>query len=407
MTPPSSATTPEPPQAASRTRRLWIFAGLWTVVLAILAVFWGTVGPFAAAALLAYIVEPLVSGLTRVKTRKGLHLPRWGALLLVYALFFLAAYLFLTALVPQLYREGLKISRDVVDYANTLTPERIQSLAHAWEEWFAQRGIPVSLSRRALSGEDVDLAAGVVGFSVDLEKMVREWVLGLSSSVRTNFSGIVLFSRHLAGALLASVFTLFFTLMIAAFLSIDAKRIRPYFRTLVPPDWRPGGAKLLARIDRSMSGVVRGQLTIAAINGVLTFVGLLIFRVKFAFLLATVATLFSVIPIFGTILSSLPILLIAVTHSWRSAVGMLLWILGIHALEAYILNPKIMGSAAKIHPVVVAFALLAGEHAGGVLGALLALPVCAVGVAAFEFARESAQPPALPEAPATDTPPAG
>lgn len=386
----------EPVPRTARSRRRWIFAGLWFVLIAVLVTFSGTVGPFAAAALIAYLIEPVVGAVSRLRTRKGRHVPRWGALLIVYALFFLLAYLFLTALVPQLYREGVKISRDVVEYANTLTPERIQGVAESTEQWFADRGIPVSLSRRALTGTESDLASGKLGFAVDLEKLVRDWALGLSTSVRGNFSGIVLFSRHLAAALVTAVFTLFFMLMIAAFISVDAHRIKPYFRTLIPPEWRPGARALVERIDRSMSGIVRGQITIALINGVLTFVGLLIFGVKFAFLLATAATLFSLVPIFGTILSSVPILVIALTHNWRSAVGMLLWILGIHALEAYVLNPKIMGSAAKIHPVVVAFALLAGEHTGGILGALFALPICAVGMAAFDYAREMAQPAPLP-----------
>lgn len=377
------------PHTPERSPR-WIYAGLWLVLIAVTVLFWSTVGPFAAAAMIAYIIEPLVAWVTRLRI-KGWHLPRWGALLVVYAAFFLAAYLFLTALVPQLYREGVKISRDVVDYANTLTPERIQQVAQSMEQWFSSRGIPVSLSRRAL-GVDPDLSNGMLGFSMDLEKVVRDWTLGLSASARSNVSGIVLFSRHLAAGVVTAVFGLFLMLMIAAFISIDSQEIRPYFRTLVPPEWRPGARELLGRIDRSMSGVVRGQITIALINGVLTFAGLLIFGVKFAFLLATVATLFSVIPIFGTFISSVPILAIALTHSWRSAFGMLLWILGIHALEAYVLNPKIMGSAAKIHPVVVAFALLAGEHAGGLLGALFSLPICAVTMAAFEYAREKAQP---------------
>ena len=61
------------------------------------------------------------------------------------------------------------------------------------------------------------------------------------------------------------------------------------------------------------------------------------------------------------------------------------WILGIHFVEANVLNPKIIGHAAKINPVVVVFVLLAGEHAYGLKGALLAVPITAMVIAIGQF----------------------
>jgi putative heme transporter len=126
------------------------------------------------------------------------------------------------------------------------------------------------------------------------------------------------------------------------------------------------------------------------VNGVLTFAGLMILGVKFAFLLATVAMLLSLIPIFGSIISSVPIVAIGLSQGWKTGLGALAWIVGIHALEAYFLNPKIMGTAARIHPLVVAFALLAGERTFGLVGALFAVPIAAIFVGCFEFARQKA-----------------
>ena len=57
---------------------------------------------------------------------------------------------------------------------------------------------------------------------------------------------------------------------------------------------------------------------------------------------------------------------------------MLGWIIVIHLVEANFLNPKIMGDAAKIHPVLVVFALIAGEHSYGLVGALFAVPVASI-----------------------------
>jgi predicted PurR-regulated permease PerM len=57
----------------------------------------------------------------------------------------------------------------------------------------------------------------------------------------------------------------------------------------------------------------------------------------------------------------------------------------IHALETYVLNPKIMGEAARIHPVLIVLAIVVGERSAGIVGALLAVPVMSVFVAIFKF----------------------
>jgi predicted PurR-regulated permease PerM len=66
-------------------------------------------------------------------------------------------------------------------------------------------------------------------------------------------------------------------------------------------------------------------------------------------------------------------------------------ILVIHALETYFLNPKILGGASRIHPVLIVLALVLGEHYFGVAGALLAVPVASLVASAFKFIHRKAQ----------------
>jgi predicted PurR-regulated permease PerM len=99
----------------------------------------------------------------------------------------------------------------------------------------------------------------------------------------------------------------------------------------------------------------------------------------------------SLVPIFGSILSSVPIVAIALISSGSFDVGqglkVLAWICGIHLFEANFLNPKIMGDSAKIHPVLVVFALIAGEHSYGLVGALFAVPVASIIQTIFVYYR--------------------
>lgn len=381
----------QPPPLTDRRHRLLALGALWLFILVVAVAFRSVMLPFLGAALIAYLVQPLVGRIHRVQVA-GRPVPRWVAILVIYALFFLGVYLFFVALVPQLYLELARISREGAELARSLTPERIQDIAQRSEAWLNAHGVPVSLSTRALEGSAQVGGDGRLAFSVDLEQVLRDAMARFSLLVQENFGDIINVSRQIVTRVLAGVFMLFFILMVAAFFSIDAATVTGYGRSLVPPEFTRDAKWLVGRIDRSLAGVVRGQLTICLVNGVLTFVGLLLFGVKFAFLLATVATFFSLIPIFGTILSSVPIVLIALADGYQKGLAILAWIIGIHALEAYFLNPKIMGSAARIHPVIVAFALIAGEHFYGLIGALLAVPTAAIVVACFDYLRLKAQP---------------
>jgi putative heme transporter len=372
---------------AQSRKRVSILAGLWLVIAAILFFFRAVLLPFAGAALIAYLVHPLVTRLTRVRVR-GHAIPRWVGILIIYTAFFLAVYLFFVAMVPQLYRELARISREGVVFLNSLTPERIHVLADRVEDWLRANGIPVALA----TPEEMRSAVPRGGLTVDVELILQDTAAQITGFVRQHMGDIVNVSRNIITSVVAGVFMTFFILMVAAFFSIDAHAVVRYFTSLLPAEYGTDSQRLLERIDRSLSGVVRGQVTICLVNGSLTFVGLLLFGVKFAFLLATVATVFSLIPIFGTILSSVPIVLIALADGFQKGFAILLWIIGIHALEAYFLNPKIMGSAARIHPVIVAFSLIAGETTFGLVGALFAVPVASIVVACFDYARLKAQP---------------
>jgi predicted PurR-regulated permease PerM len=287
-----------------------------------------------------------------------------------------------------------------------LTPQRVAELSRAAERWLSTHGIPVSfgddgsVDAVVTSQEAAGLAAGAdeslggARLQLDLERMLREGISTASEWLRTHVVELVNYSQKLVAKLLGGVFMFFFMLMVAAFVLVDTGAILAFLRSLAPRAWRPSHDALLAAVDEKLAGVVRGQILICLVNGVLTLTGLLIFQVKFAFVLASIATVLSFIPIFGTVISTIPIVLVGLTQSFSTAVAALLWILGIHAVEAYLLNPKILGTSAKIHPAMVAFSILAGERTFGFVGALFAVPVASIMIATFEHVRRQAE--ALP-----------
>jgi len=213
-----------------------------------------------------------------------------------------------------------------------------------------------------------------------LENKLRAFVKKALLGMQDKANDVVRVLQDVIAGFIRGIFGFFFTLMIGAFILIDVDKVHAFLRSLFPANVRDDYDVIIEGIDRGLSGVIRGQLVICLINAVLTYFGLLIFCVKYQLILAIVAGTMSLVPIFGSILSSVPIVIVALSSGDEGVdvirgLAILLWIIGIHLIEANVLNPKIIGTAAKIHPVLVIFALFFGEYSYGLVGALLAVPI--------------------------------
>ncbi len=222
----------------------------------------------------------------------------------------------------------------------------------------------------------------------DLTNYINDIISGIIENLQSILLGTINFGQTIVVSIISSIFQTLITLMMAAFIIIDHEKIIDYFRQLFPSRFVSRVDIFLQKQNIGLHGVVRGQLIICAVNGTLTCIGLLIFDVKFALTLSLLATVCSLIPIFGVFISSIPIILMAVTTSFPTALLILAWILLIHFIEGNILNPKIIGKSAEIHPVLVILALMAGKSAYGLFGALIAVPIFSILQTTFIFIRE-------------------
>ena len=91
------------------------------------------------------------------------------------------------------------------------------------------------------------------------------------------------------------------------------------------------------------------------------------------------------IPYLGPWLGAIPPFLYALVVHPLSALWVVLLFLGIHQIEGHVVVPNVMGNALRLHPLLVIFGLGAGAELYGLPGALVALPVLAVGRALWEF----------------------
>ena len=395
--------------------------------------------PIVLGVLIAYVLTPVVSWV------EAKRVPRGAAIVLVYVFVLSLMGLFVRGIAPRIGSELTGLAREfptmvvkarvewiplVRDKLRVLSPPAPPVVEAPNEPAFVVRprkdgsfgveivdGIAV---RRTREGHVIDQDRERESFDVD--KMIDASMQASAAYVKENAVELARIGSGIVFGIGRFFFVFGLTLMTAAYLMLTRERIEGFFASLVRPSARPSFHYLIERVDRGLSGVVRGQLIICLVNGALSAIGFAALGLKYWPVLAIVATVLSLIPIFGAVISSVPAVAIGLTQSFWTGAFVLLWILAIHQLEANVLNPKIMGDAAKIHPVLVIFSLLVGEHFFHTTGALLAVPCMSIAQSVFlhfrqmvqltdpELAREpilSSLPPPPPSVSQVSPPPGG
>lgn len=415
---------------AAARRRHAIFLGVTGVIaLGVVLAAHAILLPFILALVIAYVLTPLVAWVERKKV------PRAVAIVLVYVVVLGGLGLFLRLTAPRIAGELAGLRRELPTISKTIKREWVPSV----QEKLRAMGLggpapdangnppkpamdprdrdgdgkedpPAIVARERDDGSfAIELQGPLVvsqahgggyivepmhesrGEPFDLDRVVADATGKSLSYVQHNALELVRIGRDIIAGVSRFFFVFGLTLMLAAYTMLTRERIMAFFTSLVRPSSRASWHTLLARIDRGLSGVVRGQLVICLVNGALSAVGFAFVHLKYWPVLAIVAMVFSLIPIFGSIASAVPAVVLGLTQSFGTAVFVLVWIVGIHQLEANFLNPKIMGDAAKIHPLLVVFSLLVGEHFFGVMGALLAVPVMSIAQNVFIHVRKQVQ----------------
>ncbi len=425
----------ETPASARGLRSMaWLkrFAKLWGFLLFCVFVvyfFRDVALPFIFAILVAYILAPLVDRMARWQIA-GWTPPRGLAVIVIYINIIALLGVFIGYFIPKLsgdfarlFREApelfRKVNEEYLPRAGALVDEYLGAGAHP-EGTPAPADKPGAEQRREVIVEplpDGRLRIDLTGLELEVEpapggkymigppkpeeadngqegkweRSIKQWIAERVKSTELESRRAIEYGQRFVTGVIAGFARLVLVLMVAAFILIDLQRVRGFIRSLVPETYQRDYDRIVGGIDRGLSGVIRGQLTICLINGVLTYLGLWIFKVKYSLLLAGIAAVMSMVPIFGSILSSIPIVAVALVSSGGFALKqgayVLGWIILIHLIEANLLNPKIMGGAAKIHPVLVVFALIAGEHTYGFVGALFAVPVASIIQTLFVYFR--------------------
>jgi predicted PurR-regulated permease PerM len=343
---------------------------LWVVAAAVRHV----VFLFLVALLLALLLNPLVRVVQRVR------LPRGFAVALVYLVFAVTLIAAIGALGTVVVNETKTAAKRVDSYFTDVNGRTGKVDADRDVDRLQQW-----LDTHRLGGIDVQDRGH------RLVRDVRRHNIGKYTNKVVDF---------LEGAAISIgklLFSLIVLLVASIYMLLDFPRLERTIDRRFPPE--PGSEPLLLRMEHSLTSYVKGQTLVSLIIGTSAGVGLWLFGVlgwlpngqKYALLFGAWVAITELIPYLGPWLGSIPPFIYAAVVHPVSALWVALLFLAIHQVEGHIVVPNVMGSALRLHPLLVIFGLLAGGEIYGLPGALIALPLLAAARAMWEFFGERVQ----------------
>jgi predicted PurR-regulated permease PerM len=165
--------------------------------------------------------------------------------------------------------------------------------------------------------------------------------------------------------------------VLAVYFLADGERTRGYLFALFPRRFHVRLARVILNLEVIVGGYLRGQVITSLAIGVFTFGLLSVTRVPNAIALAAFAAVTDVIPFVGGLLATTPAVLVAMSRSTLVTLIVLGAMVGYQEFESRVIVPRVYGRALRLSSAVVVIALLIGGKVGGIIGALLALPIAA------------------------------
>ncbi len=322
---------------------------------------------FVVAGLIALLLNPVVRTLGRI------WIPRGIAIAIVY-LSFAAAATFCVIALATVGTDRVRSSADRIDNYFTTTNAQNQTGAERDVDRFQIWLDTHHLERIKIRKQGLEFVRGI-----DIK--------GVTSRAISLIEGAALSAIEI-------LFSIVLVVVVSIYMLLDMNRLSATIDRRFPP--KSGAPPLLTQLEQALAGYVKGQLLLSLIIGfsagaslwLFGAIGLLPGADRYALYFGLWVAFTELIPYLGPWLGAIPPFLYAIVLHPFAAIWVTLLFLGIHQVEGHIVVPKVMGTALRLHPLLVIFGLLAGAEMYGVLGVFVALPLLAVLRALWEFFSE-------------------
>jgi predicted PurR-regulated permease PerM len=189
--------------------------------------------------------------------------------------------------------------------------------------------------------------------------------------------------QQLAVASLGAIGNLLLVVVLSLYMVADRERLVAFGFWLVPANYRAEAEVLEEAVSRSFGGFIRGQVITGIAFAAIALLASLIFGLEFVAVTTFVAGLLMAIPFFGPFVSWVPPVLVAILFKPDATLGVTIvvaigWLVVMNWLQ-----PRIMSTSLRIHPIVVLGSVLVGLKVAGIPGAIFGIPIAAVISALF------------------------
>lgn len=312
--------------------------------------------PFLTGILLAYLLNPLIEGLSNWKLQRSL------AVALVMTGFLVLVIAVIVLVMPLLHAQ----LTGFIDLLPSLLAWAGDKLPPLLEQWL---GVSLVLPE----------------FGTIKQLVISHWQQ--AGAIAGNLFGVVSRSSQ---TLFLWVANLLLIPLVMFYLLRDWPKIMQNLKNSIPKRQRQTATGLAKQCDEVLGAFVRGQLIVMLVLGTVYALGLSLAGISMGVFIGFMAGLLSIVPYLGFLVGFVVALVVALfqyADFWHVFYVVLVFGFG-QILEGFVLTPVLVGDKIGLHPVAVIFAILAGGQLFGLVGTLLALPVAAVLMVVIRYAHQ-------------------
>lgn len=294
---------------------------------------------------LAIVIASSIEPGTRWFLKRGV--PRILAVLLIYSVA-------VTILVLMFYFLFLPLLNQSATFLSSL-PEYLGEL----QVWNPLQNNPLLSSNSAIQGFSENFSLGqIVG---QTEGIIGNLSNGFFSTASTVFGGVLSFVL---------------VVVLSFYLSVESEGVTNFLRIVIPAKNEDYIIDLWKRSQHKIGLWMQGQIVLAIIVAILVFLGLTLLRVENALLLAVLAGMFEIIPLFGPILAAIPAVTLAlITNGMASALTVVGLYVIIQQFENQLIYPLVVRKIVGVPPIISILALIIGGKLAGFVGLIVSVPL--------------------------------
>ena len=300
--------------------------------------------PVACGAVIYYLVKPIYDYLLNKKVPKGI------AILLVMVGVIVIFIMIITSLVPIIQKQLLDLVSQLPYYYQIIS-EQVENFMQT-------------------------------GFFETIQEQFNKINTDFIQSITERLNGILNFTFSGIGSVVGIIGDIVITVMtmpvILYYLLKDGNKVIPFVTKMFPTRSRHKISVMLNEMNQQVSSYIRGQITVAICVGFTYIIGYTLIGLPYGVTIGMIAGLLTIIPYLGSIIGLTPALIIGFVTNPTLALHVFLVFVIEQLIESRVLQPLILGSSLKMHPVTILIILLAAGKMFGLVGLLIAVPVYAV-----------------------------